>query len=206
MIYEVRTYNLKPGQVPVFEENFGKALPAREKYSKLGALWHTEFGPLNQVIHVWPYENLEERTRIRDEASKDPDWPPKNDPDMYITMESEIFHPAPFMRPLGGDQELGNIYEMRIYAYKVGTMAEVLKRWEAAVPYREEYSPLAAAMYTEFGGLNKWVHIWPYKDLNDRAETRAEATKSPHWPPATREFLVTQENKLLTPAACSPMH
>ena len=72
MIYEVRTYVLKPGSVPEFEENFAKALPHREKYSKLGALWHTEFGVLNQVIHVWPYDSVEERQRIRGEASKDP--------------------------------------------------------------------------------------------------------------------------------------
>ena len=35
MIYEVRTYTLKPGSVATFEENFGAALPYREKYSKL---------------------------------------------------------------------------------------------------------------------------------------------------------------------------
>ena len=206
MIYEVRTYNLQPGSVPVFEENFAKALPAREKYSKLGAFWHTEFGTLNQVIHVWPYENVEERERIRAEAGKDPDWPTKNDPNMYISMESEIYTPAPFMRPMGGDQELGNIYEMRIYTYKPGSMPEVINRWAAAVPHREEYSPLAAAMSSEIGDLNKWIHIWPYKDLNDRAKVRAEALKNPNWPPQTREFLVKQENKLMVPSSFSPMH
>ncbi|MBV54575.1 MAG: Fe-S cluster assembly protein SufB [Candidatus Marinimicrobia bacterium] len=74
MIYEVRTYNLQPGSVPVYEENFAKALPSREKHSKLGAFWHTEFGTLNQVIHVWPYESLEERDSIRAEAEKEPEW------------------------------------------------------------------------------------------------------------------------------------
>ena len=98
MIYEVRTYTLKPGSVPTFEENFAKALPHRLKYSPLAAFWHTEVGPLNQVIHVWPYESLDERTRIRAEAATDPNWPPANDPDMYVNMESEIFIPAPFMR------------------------------------------------------------------------------------------------------------
>jgi hypothetical protein len=49
MIYEVRTYTLRPGTVPEFEERYAKRLPARLKHSKLGAFWHTEFGPLNQV-------------------------------------------------------------------------------------------------------------------------------------------------------------
>ena len=206
MIYEVRTYTLKPGNVAQFEENFAKALPHREKYSKLGAFWHTDIGPLNQVIHVWPYESMDERNQIRAEASKDPNWPPQNDPDMYVKQESEIWNPAPFMRPMGGDQALGNIYEMRIYTYRTGSMAEVIKRWAEAVPHGEEYSPLAAAMSSELGGLNKWMHVWPYKDLEDRNRVRAEATKSPHWPPPTREFLLAQENKMLVPASFSPMH
>ena len=205
MIYEVRTYTLKPGGVPQFEQNFGSALPHREKYSKLGAFWHTDIGPLNQVIHVWPYENLGERTKIRTDAANDPNWPPKSD-GLILNMESEIFTPAEFMRPLGGDQALGNIYEMRIYTYQPGTMGEVLKRWAAAIPHREEYSPLAAGMSSELGGLNKWMHVWPYKDLEDRNRVRAEASANPNWPPPTREFLLRQENKICVPASFSPMH
>jgi hypothetical protein len=205
MIYEVRTYTLKPGGTAQFEANFAEALPHREKYSQLGAFWHTDIGPLNQVIHVWPYENLGERTRIRETAAQDPNWPPRND-GLILNMESEIYTPAEFMRPMGGDQALGNIYEMRSYTYQPGSMGEVLKRWAAAIPHREEYSPLAAGMYTELGGLNKWVHIWPYQDLAQRNKIREEAGKNEHWPPPTREFLVRQENKIMLPAAFSPMH
>src|SRR6516165_7619872 len=49
MIYEVRTYTLRPGTLADFEERYAKRLPLRERHSKLGAFWHTEFGPLNQV-------------------------------------------------------------------------------------------------------------------------------------------------------------
>ena len=55
MIYEVRTYSLRTGAVAEFEDRFAKRKPLREKHSKLGAFWHTDFGPLNQVVHVWPY-------------------------------------------------------------------------------------------------------------------------------------------------------
>ena len=65
MIYEVRTYDLKPGTVAQFEEAFGEALPYRQEYSPLAAFWHVDIGPLNQVIHVWPYDSLDERERIR---------------------------------------------------------------------------------------------------------------------------------------------
>ena len=214
MIYEVRTYDLRPGAVPQAEEAFAEALPHREKFSPLAAFWHTEFGPLNQIIHVWGYEDLEGREHIRKEASKDPNWPPKITPGAILNMDSEIWHPPPFMKPMGGNQSLGNIYEMRIYTYQPGVIPELIERWGEALPEREKYSPLAAGMYTEFGGLNRWMHIWPYKDFNHREEIRAESNKSPNWP--TTKLIPASEraskgpqrmqNKLLIPASFSPMH
>ena len=204
MIYEVRTYNLKPGTVAQFEESFAEAIPHRAKYSPLAAFWHTDIGPLNQVIHVWPYESLEERDQIRAEASKDPNWPP-HDLSMIQEMQSEIWNPAPFMRPMGGDQALGSIYEMRIYTYLPGSIPELLQRWEKALPYREGFSPCVAAMHTEFGALNRWMHIWPYKDLNQREEVRKAAGSTPNWPSGA-PGRIRQENKILIPASFSPMH
>ena len=69
MIIELRTYTLQPGTVATFEERFAKALPVRAKVSPLAAFWHTEVGPLNRVIHLWPYDDLGARTRQRAEAT-----------------------------------------------------------------------------------------------------------------------------------------
>jgi hypothetical protein len=204
MIYEVRTYDIKPGTLAAVENAFEVALPARQKYSPLAAFWHTEIGPLNQIIHVWGYDSLEERERIRAEAVKDPDWPPKLEGNV-INMNSEIWNPAPFMRPMGGDQALGNIYEMRTYTYEPGSIPELIRRWTDALPYREEFSPLAAGMSTEFGGLNRWMHVWPYKDLEERNRIRAEANKIPQWPSGA-PGLIRQENKMVAPSSFSPMH
>ena len=186
MIYEVRTYRLKPGSIAECEKRFAEALPHREKYSPLGAFWHTDIGPLNRIIHVWPYDDLRQRTELRGQAMGDPNWPPKIG-EMIEDMESEIFIPAPFMQPLG-QRSLGGVYEMR------------------TVPARTELSPLAECWYTEIGGLNKFVHIWPYADLEERARIRAESLTLPNWPPGTREFLVSQDSTILIPAAFSPMH
>ena len=203
MIYEVRTYQLKPGSVPECEKRFAEVISHREKYSPLGAFWHTELGPLNQIIHVWPYENLQQRTELRGQAMKDPNWPPKVG-EFIVNMESEIFIPAPFMEPLG-DKKLGPVYEMRSYMYQPGAMPEVLKRWTDAIPQRVQLSPLAACWYSEIGGLNKFVHVWAYKDMDERDRLRADSRKLTAWPPKTLEFLVSQSNKIVLPAAFSRM-
>ena len=95
MIYEVRTYDLKPGSVATWEGHFEAALPNRVKYSELAALWHTDIGLLNQVIHVWPYEDLAQRTEVRAKAAQEPGWPPQGG-DLILAMESQIWTPAPF--------------------------------------------------------------------------------------------------------------
>ncbi|MGE3539691.1 MAG: NIPSNAP family protein [Candidatus Tectimicrobiota bacterium] len=203
-IYEFRTYTLRPGTVAQFEKNFEVALPGRLKYSPLAAFWHTEMGPLNQVIHVWEYENLQHRSDVRAQAAKEPGWPPQSG-DMLLNMESEIWIPAAFSPALGGGKKLGNIYEMRIYQYQPGTIPKVLEAWEKSLPERVKLSPIAACMHSEVGGLNRWIHIWPYADLAERQRIREQASKLPDWPPKTREWLVSQQTKMLMPASFSPM-
>lgn len=203
-IYEFRTYTLRPGTVAQFEKNFEAALPGRLPYSPLSAFWHTEMGPLNQVIHVWEYENLQHRMDVRAQAAKAPGWPPQTG-DMILTMESEIWNPAAFSPALGGGKKLGNIYEMRIYQYQPGSIPKVLEAWEKSLPERVKLSPIAACLSSDVGGLNRWMHIWPYADLAERHRIREQGTKLPDWPPKTREWLVSQQTKMLIPASFSPM-
>jgi hypothetical protein len=208
MIYEVRTYTLRPGTLAEFEERFAKRLPLREKHSKLGAFWHTEVGPLNQVIHVYPYDDLGQRTAVRTAMANDAALQQlPGGRDLIAAQESEVMVPAPFMRPLGSrDYGSGNIYEMRTYTYAPGDIPKVLEGWSGAIEARERFSPLAACWTSEFGGLNKFIHTWVYKDLNDRARVREESRKpGGQWPPQTGVRPIRQENKLLIPAAFSPV-
>jgi hypothetical protein len=204
-IIEMRTYQLKPGSVPEFEKRFAEALPVREKFSKLGAFWHTEVGDLNKVIHVWPYDSLDQRAKVRAEASKAQGWPP-NTREFVVSQQSEVFHPAPFCPPME-PRQLGGIYEIRMYSYAAGTIPGMMERWAEKLPERLKLSPLVAAWYSEFGALNKWVHIWAYKDANERARIRAEAVAKGIWPPgqATPGALLQMQNWLVVPAAFSPL-
>jgi len=207
MIYEVRTYSLRTGAVPEFEERFAKRKPLREKHSKLGGLWHTEFGPLNQVVHIWPYNDLHHRTAVRDAMAKDAELSAiPGGRDLIVAQEADIVIPAPFMQPLEArDFGTGNVYEMRIYSYLPGEISKVLEAWGKAVPGREKLSPLAFCGSTELGGLNKFIHVWVYKDLNERTRIREESRKGGQWPPQAGVRPHRQENKVLIPAAFSPI-
>jgi len=205
MIVEMRTYTLRPGTMATFEQRWIEKLPqGRTKLSPLAALWKTEVGQLNTAIHVWPYDSFEERSRVRAEAVATGVWPP-NTSEFITSMKSEIFIPAPFSPKLE-PRELGGLYEIRMYEYAPGAIPGVIERWSEKIEARTKLSPLVGAWYSELGELNKWVHIWAYKDANHRAATRAEAIAKGIWPPGSpRGQLVRQENWLCLPAACSPL-
>jgi hypothetical protein len=205
MIYEFRTYTVKPGTVPQVEARFEEALSHRMKYSAMAAFWHTELGPLNQVIHVWPYESLQQRMEIRNRAAKDPNWPPKT-AEFIVSMESEIWSPAPFSPKLDGEKKLGNIYEMRIYQCQPRSIPAVMERWAKSLPDRIKLSPIAACMWSEVGNLNRWMHIWPYTDLDERDRIRTKSRQLSTWPPlSSTDFVLRQQNKILIPASFSPL-
>ena len=203
MIVEFRTYRLKPGTVATAEERFGQALPARTKVSPLAAFWHTEVGPLNRIIHVWPYDSFEQRTQVR--SQKIEGWPP-NIREFVEEQQSEIFIPAPFSPKLE-PRRLGNLYEIRIYTLAPGAMPGQIDRWSTAIDARLKYSPLAFAGHSELGGLNRWCHIWAYKDAAERFAVREKARADGVWPPKGGQpgQTLVQENMLVVPASFSPL-
>lgn len=205
MIIEIRTYQLKPNSVAEVEKRFGEALPAREKLSKLTALWHTEVGPLNEITHIWTYDSFEQRMAIRAEAVKTGVWPPKIG-EFIVSMQSEIFLPAPFS-PALTPREVGPLFEIRSYTLAPGAVPGLMDRWMTKLDERVKLSPLVGAWYSELGGLNKWVHVWAYKDAGERYRIRSEAIARGIWPPGggTPGQMLKQENKLVMPAACSPI-
>jgi len=93
-------------------------MPGRAKLSPLSGFWNTEVDKLNQIIHVWAYENTGERDRIRAKPVKSGVWPPKI-ADFVLDMESKILHPAPFSPPFEPGEH-GGIYEFRAYSYGPG--------------------------------------------------------------------------------------
>ena len=176
MIIEMRTYTLQPGTLAEVEKRFGEALPIREKHSRLAAFWHTEVGPLNQIIHVWAYDSFEQRLKVREAAMKEPGWPPPIR-EFVVGMQNEVFLPAPFSPPLE-PRQVGPLFEIRQYTLVGGAIPGLIERWSEKIEGRTKFSPLVGAWHSEIGALNKWVHIWAYKDAAERFSVRAAAANA----------------------------
>ena len=84
-----------PGAMPTVLERWQKVIGERTKLSPLAACWYSAIGPLNQFIHVWPYKDMAERTRIRAESRNVQGWPPPTR-ELLLKQENAIVVPASF--------------------------------------------------------------------------------------------------------------
>ena len=167
MIYEIRTYTLKPGSLAEVEKRFGEAYEYRKKYSPLAAFWHTEIGPLNEIIHIWGYKDLAERARIRAEAAKDANWPPKI---REFIVEMDVGDRGRRSRSSPTSRRARWARSSRSATTR-SRRARCPARRRAGRPSigeRIKLSPLVLAGGVEFGDANGFVHIWAYKSMDQR--------------------------------------
>ncbi|XP_048360384.1 protein NipSnap homolog 3A-like [Sphaerodactylus townsendi] len=73
-VYELVTFQMKPGGPSVWGQSFKGAVNAHIKtgYSKLIGVFHTEYGLLNRVHVLWWNENPDSRAAGRHHAHEDP--------------------------------------------------------------------------------------------------------------------------------------
>ena len=162
MIYEIRTYTLKPRSLGEVEKRWAEAYEYRKKYSQLAAFWHTEIGPLNEIIHVWPYTDLAERARIRAEAAKEANWPPKIR-EFVVDQEVEVVTPFPFI-PEITPGTVGPIFEIRRYSLTPGSLPGVMKRWEGKIGERIKLSPMVTGRR---GGVRRGQPVHPHLGVQE---------------------------------------
>jgi hypothetical protein len=108
MIVEQRTYRLHTGKVPEYLRIYGEQGRAIQE-PILGHMvgWFTanDIGELNRVVHLWAYDDLEDRARRRAQLAADPAWQQvvaQLQP-LIREQESIILSPTPWS-PVGGDR------------------------------------------------------------------------------------------------------
>ncbi|NYT39056.1 NIPSNAP family protein [Allopusillimonas soli] len=76
MIFELRTYTVAHGQMTSYLDRYEhQALPLLRKHlGRFLGFYVSEIGPLNQVLHIWAYEDLTDRQHRRAELDADPAW------------------------------------------------------------------------------------------------------------------------------------
>src|SRR5512147_3088837 len=100
MYVEERMYVLQIGKAAEYFRNYEESgLKVQLKHlPNLVGYYLTEVGPQNMVVHLWAYDDLNQRDRCRAAMQADPEWQAylgKNRPFM-LKQETRVMKCAPF--------------------------------------------------------------------------------------------------------------
>jgi hypothetical protein len=93
--YEIRTYEIAPGGLAETEAAWAKVIERRNSLSKVLMVMASVDTSPTRMVHIWPYRCLNERARMRAEASKRGIWPPPGGSSHLLSLRSEVFVPLP---------------------------------------------------------------------------------------------------------------
>lgn len=103
MLVEQRTYTTHPGKwreyLALYEEK-GLAIQ-KEILGRMVGYYYTEFGPLNEIVHLWAYTDLNEREQRRAALAANKQWQSYVSEmlPLLLKQESKILKPADFFSP-----------------------------------------------------------------------------------------------------------
>lgn len=198
--YEVTTITVPPNKHP-------KALPVlKDTVGSLPgflACWFTDIGALNRLMIIRSISdvaaNLAERANVLASSN------PFGIGDLLQGMEMDTFTQFDFLPPIK-PAELGPCYEVRTYVFKPDGVAPTDQLWRKHLEGRTKVSPLLTAMVSASGTVARFMHIWPYKSLDERARLRAKSVSEGVWPPpGGPDQFVRMQNDIYMPAPFSPL-
>ena len=184
---------------------FEKLQPFFEGGQLKGALkgcWYSEIGALNQVMAVLEYPDAgqiaDDRATLLESGN------PFGAADLLTDIDFSSYKSFPGVAPIQtGD--FGPFFEVRRYGLTLDGLPPTFAAWDKVREERSKLSPLLMVMYALDGAVPHFVHIWPYRSLEERAKMRAKAVEVGIWPPpGGPPYLRVMRSDILLPAPFSP--
>ncbi|XP_041957808.1 protein NipSnap homolog 1 isoform X1 [Alosa sapidissima] len=213
-LYKIQFHNVKPDCLDAYNSLSAEVqnqLHHDESYPcEVIGSWNTWYGEQDQAVHLWRYSggypaltecldklhHNKEYMEFRKERSK-----------MLVSRKNQLLlefsfwnYPTPRTGP--------NIYELRSYNLKPGTMIEWGNHWARAITSRQENNEAVGGFFTQIGDLYMVHHLWAYKDLQTREETRNAAWLKEGWESTvyyTVPLIRSMESRIMIPMKFSPL-
>ncbi|KAF2882459.1 hypothetical protein ILUMI_23684 [Ignelater luminosus] len=215
VIYALQTHNFRADSRQKYitnvenTVNFVKSLPGISETMELVGSWTVSVGDQDQALHLWKFtggfESIDKTNAV---FAENQDYQKLTEEQSKLVRSRHLqyllaFSYWPNVTPRKGK----HVYEIRSYALKPGTMIEWGNNWARAINYRRNNSEAFAGFFSQIGRLYNVHHLWCYKDLNQRKETRESAWRSPGWDECvayTVPLIREMHCRILNPTSFSP--
>lgn len=214
VIYELQTHNIRPDSTNKYLKNYSESVNLiHSKQSDLNCelvgSWTVHVGDLDQALHLWRYTggfaSIDKSLNL---LRKDEDFQKLlAERGNYLRSRHLQYLLAFSYWPPIESRKGSNLYEIRSYSLKPGTMIEWGNNWARAINYRRNNDEPFAAFFSQIGRLYNVHHIWCYTSLQARKETRESAWRSPGWDECvayTVPLIREMHSRILLPTTFSP--
>lgn len=211
-IYEIRTYKVKPKYFKEYIKFTEDHFHLRIKHSKLFGFWSSELGSLNEVTHIWEYDDHEHRRKVRLALANDEEWQKnyiRNVAPMYRSQTNSTMMLLPWS--LITLPNKSGIYELQ--TFNMNSHTDI---WEGRLKAAMELSSLklkscnsvlVACFTSIFGPHNTVFALWQHESFDNfsfgRLQLLSETNKSVLH--AFYHEVLTGYSKGLLPHKASPL-
>ncbi|XP_069134849.1 protein NipSnap-like isoform X1 [Argopecten irradians] len=212
-VYEMQFHAVKPESMEEYLkqfQSFQQLMHDKGTGAKLIGSFTVEIGDQDEAVHIWQYPGgypvLNNATEIYRKDKDFIDYRLRRNK-MLRSRKNQILLPFSFW-PEPTARSGSNIYEMRSYTLKPGTMIEWGNNWARGIENRRSNDEAVAGLFTHLGEQYVVHHVWGYTDLQSRKETREQAWSKPGWDECvayTVPLIRHMQSRILIPTPFSPL-
>ncbi|KAF6028025.1 NIPSNAP1 [Bugula neritina] len=212
-VYELQIHKVKPENMLEYLkqfEKFASLMNEKKTGAELLASFTVLIGDQDEAVHLWKYKGGytsyskalmiyrtdEDIVAYRSERNA-----------MLRERYNQILLRFGFWE-FNKNREPGNLYELRSYELKSGSMIEWGNHWARGLKYRQQNGEAVCGFFSHIGDLNMCHHLWSYKSLQSRKETRDLAWQLPGWDENVRytvPLIRSLKSRILIPTPYSPL-
>uniref|UniRef100_A0A673XW33 NIPSNAP domain-containing protein n=1 Tax=Salmo trutta TaxID=8032 RepID=A0A673XW33_SALTR len=186
-LYKIQFHNVKPECLDAYNKLCEEVLPSINADShypcELIGTWNTWYGEQDQAVHLWRYRGgYPALTEVMNKLRQNKEFMEYRNErgKMLLSRRNQLLLEFSFWNepnPRPGP----NIYELRSYQLRPGTMIEWGNYWARAIEFRQQNSEAVGGFFSQIGSLYMVHHLWAYKDLQSREDTRNAAWQHEGW-------------------------
>nr|XP_002127411.1 protein NipSnap homolog 1 [Ciona intestinalis] len=213
-LYKLQFHKVKPEALTAYKqlcaENLPKLSSNKDYPVECVGSWSCWYGDQDQVVHLWRYtDGFPSIGQANSKLGKE-DWYQNMRTErskMLHSRSNQLLYEFSFWNEVL-PREGPNIYELRTYHLKPGTMIEWANNWARGIRARQENSEAVGGFFSEIGDLNVVHHLWAYEDLHHRKNTRQAAWQKSGWDNTvyyTVPLIREMKSMIMIPLSYSPL-
>ncbi|XP_032316264.1 protein NipSnap homolog 2 isoform X2 [Camelus ferus] len=165
-LYKLQFHNVKPECLEAYNKICQEVLPKihEDKHypCTLVGTWNTWYGEQDQAVHLWRYEGgYPALTEVMSKLRENQEFVEfrKARSNMLLSRRNQLLLEFSFWNepvPRSGP----NIYELRSYQLRPGTMIEWGNYWARAIRFRQDGNEAVGGFFSQIGQLYMVHHLW----------------------------------------------